>query len=171
MTSIPNAATDRVLIVLGAGPTRTSIEDDHSGNAYGPSTNLTFHENINNGSADFGWRPHQGGGPADGDITLGFLSSGSVGGRVHGVLFWDALGGNGTVKAITRFQDRNGNTLHTRWTTVYGVGCCASDSRNQHIVDHIFQDPALFKILLTTGRWVNGTLVDKQTKTFRFGCN
>jgi|GEM_PF-3032722 len=166
----PSAQLRQVQLTLGEGQTLGTIDDLHTGIA-STSTDVHFGDKINNGNADFGFRPHSGGSPqSDGSIDLSLRGDGIVFGRVNGILFWDALFGDGTVRAITDFKDRNGNTLATRTSTLDGKGCCATDSKNQSLIDHRFNSADLFKIRLRVGQVSNGSFVNVASRNYSFGC-
>jgi hypothetical protein len=134
---------------------------------------LNIADRIDGGQVDFGFRPHQGGAPADGSISLFLGSSGVVSGRVNGFLFWDSLfGGDATVAAITNFQNRDGVNVDEDATGLNGTGCCATDIRNQALVDHRGQSTEIFRIRLRVGRvTATGGLTGVTSKTYSFGCS
>jgi hypothetical protein len=172
VTSNANAQLRRVQLTLGAGDTMGEIIDLHTGSSSAPSTNLTFEDRINNGSTDFGFGPHSGGGPAsDAFIDLVLNNNGAVSGRVNGILYWDDLFSGGTARIITDFKNSNGTTLRSRTDQITGIGGNANNAENKRLVDRRFTNDNLFRIRVRVGRVSNGDFTNVVSRNYSFGCN
>lgn len=171
ITSLPNAQLRRVQLTLGQGSTLQTIDDLHTGSSFAPSTDLTFNDRINNGSADFGGNSHSGGGPAsDASVELNLLNNGNVAGRVRGVLYWDDSFSGGRTRIITEFQNSNGTILESRTDEINGNGGNANNIANKVLVQRLFQSASLSKIRLSVGKVSNGNFANVVSKSYSFKC-
>jgi hypothetical protein len=128
-----------------------------------------FAPRVNNGNADFGSGSHVGGAPVgSGSLEFNRLPH-TMTADVRGTAYWDALFSAGCTRVLADFEDASGHilaTLHDQ--DACGPGGDANDVRNQHSVTLHFESPALFKVRLRVGAFVNGTLVGAVATTYTF---